>query len=253
MNATWTGFKAALIFSALVLTSCSTPTIVLEPTQEASLYGEKRTDNFGVCVGLDRRGTRLFMWDEFLRQNRRGSDPTDFHMAGYEMAVTRGESCHLRIMDTFQTAVQFDLSSLPSTAIVSAELRIDDIRHNGTDPPRLLGSREQCEVMMVGAATEAWTPGRFGPDPMGTDTSRPFLTWRPTLRDAGPHFTFRESLDVTKEVSDWARGVRPNNGFVITPDPDFTNRTYEETDEGGFICSLWIVDYRLRVVVAARE
>jgi len=232
--------------------------LTFSPDKTASIFGDKQVENFGVCgPTLDRRGTRLYLWDEFIRQ--RDSTRPDYpvqQLAGYEVAVTRGESCHLRILDTYQTAVSFDLSSLPSTAVVSAELRVNRY-FSPLDPPRPRGSNEQCSVMLAGEAIEAWASGIYHIDPdTGTGALRPFIASRPARPDAGPHNAIGTStlrLNVTRTVGDWARGVRPNHGFVITPDLERALDIYRHTDQGGFMCDVGITGFELAVTVAVPD
>jgi len=136
-------------------------TFTFTPGRTASIFGSKVSETFGICGStVDRRGTRLYLWDEFIRQRDRAtSDYSNSHLSGYEVAVSRGETCHLRILDTFQAAVWFNLSSLPSTAVVSAELRISDVRYGGLDAPRGIGGSDRCKVARVGEATQAWVSG----------------------------------------------------------------------------------------------
>jgi hypothetical protein len=228
--------------------------LTFRPDKVASIFGPKHSDNFGVCGSLDRRGTRLYLWDEFIRQR---AEVRVQQFAGYEVAVTRGESCHLRILDTYQAAVSFDLSSLPSSAVVSAELRINR-RFSPLDPPRPRGTNEQCTVMLAGAATEAWAPGVY-PSNLTTASAgdfRPFIASRAARPDAGPYNAVGTStmrLNVTNTVGDWARGVRPNNGFVITPDLERVLDTYRHMDQGGFMCDMGITSFELAVTVAVPD
>lgn len=231
-------------------------TFTFMPNNTASIFGDKQIETFGVCgPTLDRRGTRLYLWDEFVRQ--RNSTSPDYaveHLAGYEISVSRGESCHLRVLDTYQAAVSFDLSRLPSSAVTSAELRISRY-FSPLDSPRLRGSTAQCTVMMIGEATEPWASGIFAP--IGTaDGMRPFITWRPARIDAGPHDARGTStlrLNITNTVSEWVRGVRPNNGIVITPDLESVMDIYRRTDEGGLICDMGITGFELVVTVAVPD
>lgn len=245
-----------LLLASAGLTACAHLTetrVTLAPDRAASFFGGKRVDQFGVCspFHLDRRGTGLFMWREFIRVNAAGDGRySDFHLAGHEIAVSRGESCHQRILDVFQAALKFDLSALPSTAVASATLELEVVRHGGTDAPYEQRSDDQCPALMLGAATEGWVAGRFGP---GADPERGLLAWRPMMRDAGPHARLAVTIDVTREVSEWARGVRPNHGFVITPDLETAERAYHATDNGGFLCTYWILGSRLHVNTLARE
>lgn len=43
---------------------------MLEAEKTASIFGENYHESFGICDPflLDRRGTRLYLWDEFVRQ-----------------------------------------------------------------------------------------------------------------------------------------------------------------------------------------
>ncbi|MDA0704511.1 MAG: hypothetical protein O3A96_14945 [Proteobacteria bacterium] len=250
----------AAAFLFLALASCNLPplserTFTFQPDRTASIFGVKQHDRFGVCdpFFLDRRGTRLYVWDEFMRQ-RESASPGDRirDLAGYEVAVTRGQSCHLRIVDTYQAAAHFDLSSLaPGAVVTHAELRVQRF-FSPLDAPRLRGNREQCAVMMIGQATENWADGRFGQGSVDGG-SRPFIASRPARPDTGPHDargTNLWSLDVTRPVGEWVRGVRPNQGFTITPDLDRVMGFYNATDEDGFMCDAGITGFELVVTAA---
>lgn len=253
---------AVAAFLCLALASCDLPplterTFTLEPNRTASVFGMKQHDTFGVCdpFTLDRRGTRLYLWDEFIRQRESGLPSRRIRdLAGYEVAVTRGQSCHLRIVDVFQAAAHFDLSSLPpNAAVIHAELRV--FRYfSPVDASRSRGGREQCTVMMIGQATESWTAGRFAI--VGPDDPRPFIASRPARPDTGPYDargTSAWSLDVTRTVSEWMRDVRPNRGFTITPDLERVTGFYDATDEGGFFCDTGIAGVELVVTVAVPD
>ncbi len=155
---------AILLYGCTGLRPLTGRTVTLEAEKAASIFGENHHETFGVCdpLFLDRRGTRLYLWDEFVRQrDSAGPEGNVNHLAGYEVAITRGESCHLRIFETYQAAVKFDLSALPAdAAVVSAQL---DIRGSFApfDPPRNRGNRTQCRVMLLGQATEPWEAGVF--------------------------------------------------------------------------------------------
>lgn len=234
--------------------SLTEQTFTFTPDRMATIFGDKQVETFGVCAPgmLEQRGARLYLWDEFIRQRDDGGPVDQF--AGYEIAVSRGESCHQRVLDTYQAAAWFDLSSLPSAAVVSAELSIS--RGFGPlDPPRERGTSEQCSVMMAGEATELWGSGIFhiNPDNGEGDGFRPFITYRAARPDAGPHRANGTStlrLDVSNTVSNWVRGVRRNDGFVLTPDPDRTLAIFGDTDEGGFMCDMGITGFELQVTVA---
>lgn len=232
-------------------------TITLLPMKTASIFGNKQSEKFGVCAPLlDRRGTRLFLWDEFLRTRAiERSAYYNSHLTGYEVAVVRGESCHLRIADTFQAAVWFDLSRLPSTAVVSAELRMSANQFAGLDAPYLFGTREQCAVALIGEATEPWESGIYhrAIEPATGDGPRPFITSIPARIDSGPYERLPASLNVSNTVGQWVRGVRPNNGFVITPDLAAATDFYRHTDEGGYMCPLWLNNFELVVTVAVPD
>ncbi|MDR4514494.1 DNRLRE domain-containing protein [Nitrosomonas sp.] len=256
-------YCALLLMGITTLYGCaglrplSEQTFTLEAEKTASIFGENHHDTFGVCspFQLDRRGTRLYLWDEFVRQ--RDSVRPDFNLnnlAGYEVAVTRGESCHLRIFESYQSAVRFDLSVLPNNAaVVSAALNVYG-DFGPLDSPRLRGSREQCTVMQLGQAIEPWDAGIFRAG--SPDGARLLINAIPSRPAAGPFDTSRSSwrqVDVTNTVSEWVRGIRTNHGFVITPDRERVLAFYNATDEGGFFCELGISRFELVVTVAAPE
>ncbi len=257
-------FGALLLMCSAILYGCAglrpltEQTVTLEAEKAASIFGENHHDTFGVCYPffLDRRGTRLYLWDEFVRQrDSTGSNGNVSHLAGYEVAVMRGESCHLRIFETYQAAVKFDLSALPAdAAVVSAQLNIDQ-NFAPLDLPHERGNRAQCTVMLLGQAMEPWDAGvfRFALP----DGSRAFISARPARPAAGPLYASGSTagfrLDVTQTVSEWMRGIRPNHGFVITPDRERVMNFYNATDEGGYFCDVGVSRFELVVTVAVPQ
>lgn len=255
------GSIALMAIASVIFTGCfplaplHEETFEFRPTRVASIFGDKQVQRFGLCSGLDRRGTRLFLWDEFVRQHDTlVGAPRPIALAGYEVGVTRGDSCHIRVLDTFQAAVAFDLSSLPTSAVSHAELRIRQ-RLSLLDPPRPVGNQEQCEVLRVYQATQDWRSGLFAPD---TDFGPlPFISHSAT-RATSDHLRAgilsRSSVDVTQAVSMWARGSRPNFGFTLTPDLEDVTAMFERTDsEPGWVCDFGIIDVELVVTVAVPD
>lgn len=61
---------AILLYGCTGLRPLTERTVTLEAEKAASIFGENHHDTFGVCdpFFLDRRGTRLYLWDEFVRQ-----------------------------------------------------------------------------------------------------------------------------------------------------------------------------------------
>lgn len=241
----------ALLIATIALSGCTLPalrpleevTITLEPEKSASIFAMARSDRFGVCTGVPRGGTRLYLWGEFLRQMEEVTRYDLQYMAGYEVHVNRGESCHERILNAFQAAAYFDVSTLPSMAVTSARLRIDR-PFSPRDPP-FRGTNQQCNVMMIGEATESWEAGLH--------EGVPFISWRAARRDAGPHratLTGILDLDVTNTVGAWVREQRSNEGFVITPDMDAVTDFFNATDQRGYMCDMGIGDVELVVTVA---
>lgn len=248
------------VFLGVVLTACSLRPIVQEsytftatPAQIANIL-EMGHNNFGICYPfiLDRRGTRLGLWDEFQRQRSTGRPLYRVEaLTGYEIGVTRGETCHIRMFSQFQTAVSFDLSSLPpGSVIVQAELRIyQEFYPEGISVER--GTSEQCAVIRVGQATEDWSPGQFG---IGSEMgNRPMIAFRPARPHVEPlvanRYTGWLSVDVTHTVSEWMRGARPNYGFTLTPDLGRVRHYYNAAEDTGFSCELGIA--RMELVVLA--
>lgn len=233
-------------------------TITLEAEKAASIFGENHHDTFGICdpFFLDRRGTRLYLWDEFVRQRDSADSESHIsHLAGYEVTVTRGESCHLRIFETYQAAVKFDLTALPAdAAVVSAQLNIHG-SFAPLDPPRDRGNRVQCTIMLLGQATEPWEAGIFRNGL--PDGSRAFIPARSARPATGPFYVSGSTagfrFDVTQTVSEWVRGIRTNHGFVITPDRESLMDFYNATDEGGYFCDTGISRFELVVTIAVPQ
>jgi hypothetical protein len=230
-------------------------TFTFEPDRTATVFGENRNETFGICnpFTVDRRGTRLYTWPEFVRQ-RTSPDYRVRNLAGYDVGVSRGESCHQRVFETFQAAAHFDLSTLPDgAAITSAELRVHRF-FSPLDPPYSRGSAEQCTVLLIGQATGAWAPGIYR---VGTASGpRPLIPSRPARPRPGPYNALGSSswnVDVTQTVSEWVRGGRANQGFVITPDIDKVEEFYKAADEVGFMCDVGITGFELVVTAAVPE
>jgi hypothetical protein len=250
----------ALLLAAISLSACDglatlgERTYTFNPSKTASIMVTD-LENFGVCAfTLDRRGASFFLWGEFLRERETARFPEPAQLAGYEVLVQRGETCHLRTVNFFQAAAAFDLDSLSSSAIVSAELSVNDTIYAGTDPPVLFGSSEQCTHLLLGQATEPWEAGTYYNTSTGEGSgARPLITWTPARNDSGPFRSLPDTLDVTRTVSEWARGVRPNNGFVFTPDLEAISRIAEGIDEGGILCPMWLDSFQLKVTVAETE
>ncbi|MBX3629823.1 MAG: hypothetical protein KF908_07865 [Nitrosomonas sp.] len=248
----------AMLYGCASLQPLTERTVTLEAEKTASIFGENYHESFGICdpFFLDRRGTRLYLWDEFVRQ-RNSTRPDDnvSHLAGYEVAITRGESCHLRIFETYQTAVKFDLSALPANAaVVSAQLNIHG-SFAPLDPPRDRGNRAQCTVMLLGQATEPWEVGIFRSGL--PDGSRASIPARPARPATGPFYASGSTagfrLNVTQTVSEWVRDIRPNHGFVITTDRESVMNFYNATDKGGYFCDIGISRFELVVTVAVPQ
>ncbi|WP_126452936.1 hypothetical protein [Sulfuriflexus mobilis] len=250
--------RVALIIATINLSGClSEETFTLRPIRTATIL-ESNFKNFGICNAgvftfVDRRPPSAFIEGAFIRERESSRFSEAAHLTGYEVLVQRGESCHLITANKFQTAVAFDLSSLPSTAVVAAELRINDSVYGGTDAPVGFGTREQCSVLVVGQATETWASGIFLrgglPEERVGDGPRAFITWRPARPEPGPYYRI-PPIDITTTVSEWARGTQPNHGFVITPDSDAVSRVAAGIREGGVMCPVWLDRFELVVTVA---
>lgn len=243
-------YLAGLAYASVLLTTagCSTMTTTFTPQRTATIL-DGQPEQFGICVTADRSGSRSFMWQQFLanRGGTRFDSPVE--LTGYEIAITRGESCHRRVVNLYQTAMYFDLSSLASRTVVSARLRLRDQRWGGVDAPYSLGTPDECRVLYVGEATDAWAGGVF-PGPAGSGvTGRPFIPWRAARRENGPFNRLPAEIDVTATVGSWLRGDRRNQGFVITPDQAAVTAVKLRYNHGGVICPLFIDRFELEVTV----
>jgi hypothetical protein len=170
-------------------------------------------------------------------------------MAGYEASVLRGDSCHRRNLVNFQAAIWFDLSEIPEGAAVESAI----LNVNNTWPSEFLrGDWEseteiaQCTVFMIGEAEEEWAGGIFfgGVSEFAeADGDRPLIANRAARFDSGPHLRVASGIDVSKTVSDWVLGVRPNRGFTITPDPGRVGEIFHAlTEEDHFVCQTFVRD-----------
>jgi hypothetical protein len=260
VSSKWMVYQVLLVFCVIILAGCTFPdlserTFTFRPSKTASIMVTD-LERFGICdpFFVDRRGASFFMWGEFLRERGYSRFETPAELSGFEVLIQRGETCHLRTVNFFQAAAHFDLDSLPSSAIVSAELTINNINYGGLDAPVGFGSTSQCRQLILGQADEFWDAGTFYNAPPGEgDGARELITWIPARYDSGPYRTLPASLDVTKTVSDWARGIHTNNGFVISPDTEAVLRLAESVEEGGYYCPLWLDSFELTVTVASSD
>jgi hypothetical protein len=208
--------------------------VTLEPLKTGSRIVTDWT-NFGIChVRLEQRvvGSRsMFVFTNF--------EPPQDALAGFEVRIARGESCHYRETHRFQAAVMFDLSSLPSGAITRAELEASTLVHAGVDPPINFGSREVCPVLELQRATAEWDAG----------LGRSALIAGTGVRPARDGFSSTNTFEVTRTVQEWQNGRRPNLGFLITPHADDVARHAGRIEEvrDQFMCPVMYSNFRLEV------
>ena len=208
--------------------------VTLEPIKTGTRHARTWT-NFGICHSrLETRISGVRSWFVFT-----ATEPPFDSLAGHEVRVVRGESCHYREVHTFQAAVAFDLSSLPPGAITRAELTAVTLSSSGVDSPIGFGTTEQCRTLVLGRATADWDAGREGTVHIPGEGVRPAITG----------FAGGRSFNVTRTVTDWRDGRTPNLGFVIAPDPDAVARNAaavgELTDQ--YLCPVMYRDFRLEV------
>ena len=208
--------------------------VTLEPIKTGTRHAQAWT-NFGIChPRLETRTAGLQSWFVFTT-----AEPPFDGLAGHEVRVARGQTCHLRVVHTFQAAVAFDLSSLPAGAITRAELTAVTLSSSGVDSPIGFGTREQCRILVLGRATAEWDAGREGRVHIPGEGVRPPVTG----------FAGTRSFDVTRTVTDWRDGRAPNLGFVIAPDPDAVARNAGAVGELSeqYLCPVMYRDFRLEV------
>lgn len=208
--------------------------VTLEAIRTAMRHGVTMT-NFGICHSrLESRvvGSR----SRFVFTSH---EPPFDSLAGHEVRVARGESCHLREVHSFQAAVAFDLSSLPTGAVTRAELTASTLSTSGTDSQVDFGSAEQCGILVLGRATADWEAG------IGGTTLVPSVGVRPAITG----FRGARSFDVTRTVTEWRDGRTPNLGFVIAPDPDAVARNAAAVGElrDQYLCPVMYREFRLEV------
>lgn len=221
-------------------------TIVLQPVQAAGVH-HTTYSNFGICHSrLEDRAVASLL--RYLFATR--MDPLMYGITGYEVRIARGESCHLRVVHQFQTAVRFDFSSLPAGAIARATLNFRARVDYGTDPSILPGTYDQCRISSVLRATEAWDPPSVPPyqwDGMlrGLIDGEPL---RPASAPLGWGTPFHPQ-DVTRTVVAWVRGEMPNNGFIVAPDRNQIAQvagTIDDLNEQ-MMCGVTLGDARLEI------
>jgi len=254
-----------LLGLSLLLTSCfretTNQTITLLPIKVAT-FQSQIVENFGVCgPGLDRRGTKAEMWHQ-LTIRREVFRPLPF-LVGWEVAVQRGESCHLRVISKFQTAIAFDLSTLPSDVVVSARLLLRNQYWIGVDTALPQGSNEACTHLYFGKSLATFEDGIFASLEDRNREIRDARTtnlqpWSRMTRDTGPYNTrtvrgprvIPSSIDVSMEVSRWALKARPNHGFIISSSDSDVERLGRAVDERGYFCTAFLSNFSLEVTVA---
>jgi len=216
-------------------------TVTLQPTRTGALM-HTVSGTFGVCVGLDGRGGRPAAWDHFLTVE--DENPAVDGMAGYQVSVSRGESCHQRVLSQFQTLAAFDISALPPGALTRAVLRATPLLDRQTDAPVPPGTPGQCNILRVGRATSAWPPG---------ESIGPLVTWAPIPPPPAAFGRYARfgPVDVTRAVRAWRDGGAANTGFVITPQHDIAERNAEgiEQENDSFLCDLLLGRFELDVTM----
>lgn len=135
--------------------------------------------------------------------------PPGFLPVGYEHSYdtgTRPFNCSRRLVNTFRTAVRFDLSALQSKAprlfVKSAVLTFRRVRAAGD---------HDCADQLL-TATEDWTVPGFDRFPKAEARYDGAV---PKLGSAACGLGGTCQMDVKGAVSDWALGNTPNHGFVI--------------------------------------
>ena len=227
-------------------------TIVLQPVKAAGVH-HITWSNFGICHSrLERRAVGSWLRNLF---NTR-MDPLMYGITGYEVGIARGESCHLREVHQFQTAVQFDFSSLPAGAIARATLNFRARADYGTDPPILTGTTDQCRISSVLRATAAWDPPSV--PPYQWDGMLQGLVEGEPLRPASAVFGWGAPFhpqDVTRTVVAWVRGEMPNNGFIVTPDRNQIAQVAGTVDDLNeqMMCGVTLGDARLEISMLVRR
>lgn len=226
------------------LENATTQTVTLQPTVTGAARSAEFSTTFGVCppASLDGRGRGSATWEHFVSLTMERPDIQG--LAGHEIGISRGESCHLRVVSQFQAMVSFPIGSLPAGAVTSAVLRGVPLLDRVTDAPIPPGTREQCEILAVGRATSPWTPG---------PTQGALVTWAgipPPPPRFGRYARFGP-IDVTRAVRAWRDGAAPNLGFVITPPSDKVEAAAEEITEvaDAYSCDLLLGQFELDVTL----
>lgn len=199
---------------------------------------------FGVCDPFVFDRTGLPLGATFAAFERlRGASISG--VAGHEVQIRRGQSCHKRYVITFQTLVDFELGALPAGAVSRAWLTMRGSINGGVDPPRLIGSPAQCNNLRLGRATAWWHL---------TET-RGLVPWE-ELHSPPPAFVGGVGpFDVTRTVNAWKDRDQPNFGFVVAPDPAAVDRnasTIEQTDQE-YMCPMMLGGFQLEIQMIVRR
>ena len=247
MRGRWILLTISIVMSIFALPACrqilqglrdaEVRTVTLEPVKTAARR-QNDWSNFGVCpIQLERRGMGSYVWTQFLAV----LSASVSGVSGHEVRVVRGESCHLRYTDRFQSAVEFDLAALPPGEVTRAVLRMRSQADYGTDPPITPGTA-RCNVLTLGYATATWDRGVEGLELI------PWAATGPGGFGAGAPIG---PFNVTSTVKAWRSGERSNFGFVIAPDAAAVARNAEEITEENeqYMCNVTSGEYRLDVTV----
>lgn len=220
------------------LNNAAPRTVTLRATRTAAVNRMAWT-NFGVCHSrLEQRVTGSRVWGLFTRSE----NPDIAGVFGYEVRVSRGESCHYREWHTMQAAFEFDIASLPAGAITEATLTVDGNSSLGLDPDIEGGTTDQCNVSTLGRATAAWEASR------DLRALIPYERVQPAPRPFGWGWRANRAFDVTRTVRAWREGA-PNLGFVLSPEADAVSRNAATVGDVGdqFMCGVQVGGYELTV------
>ena len=230
------------------LSNVESRTVTFEPVRTGARHAVDYS-NFGICHSrLESRVVGSRLWHLFT--DRLG--PTVSGISGHEVRIARGESCHLREVHRFQSAVLFDLSSVPAGPVTLVELRMRGLADYGTDPPIRVAPRGLCARHVVGRATVEWPAGITGIEGwFHLISSAPLSPPTFQLSSGRPFGPFI----VTDTVNAWRNGTFANLGFTIEPDAGevarYAGRIGELNEQ--YMCGVMMGEYRLVVTVLVRR
>ncbi|HXM19498.1 MAG TPA: hypothetical protein VN934_11910 [Candidatus Tumulicola sp.] len=193
-----------------------TPTPTLAPGSSRLIF---KPANYTTRVAIFSSHAEVQGCDQTALPGLLGSTMVDEVLVGYDLEYQASGKCWQRTGRSDRGAVWFG-DFIKGKKVLAATLSFHVTRSSSTSQGHPLSGNVSCAGQLMTAQTpwmnESGSPSTFA--------ATPFLTLpadRPGDSESFGGFSILNgllvSIDVTRAVSDWSQGGRPNYGFVLTP------------------------------------